>query len=81
MRYTSETKDDFIAAVQKEVMTSSEVIEFLGVTRQTLGSLVKRGKLTPIKEINRDRLFLREDVESRKEASQILHEKYRPYDE
>ncbi|MEN2765692.1 helix-turn-helix domain-containing protein [Ornithinibacillus xuwenensis] len=80
MRYTSKTKDDFIVAVQNEVMTTSEVIEALDITRQSLYSLVKRGKLNPIKEVSRDKLFLREDVEERKQAAKSLQEKYRPYD-
>ncbi|WP_279629548.1 hypothetical protein [Lysinibacillus capsici] len=42
---------------------------------------LKRGKLIPIKELPRDRMFLREDVEARKEAAKELHAKYRPYDE
>lgn len=80
MKYESKSKEDFIALVQSHVLTSSEVIEYLGITRQSLSSLVKRGKLTPIKEVNRDRLFLREDVEVRKEVAESLHDKYRPYE-
>ncbi|MCR8853997.1 hypothetical protein [Lysinibacillus fusiformis] len=46
------------------------------ITRHALSSLVKRGKLVPVKEM----LFLREDVATRKEAAKELQSKYRPYD-
>lgn len=70
-------KDEFIKLVQSEILTSGEVIEELQITRQALSSLVKRGKLVPVKEM----LFLREDVLARKEAAKELQAKYRPYDE
>jgi len=73
---TQELKD----FLEKEVLTSSETIELLGVSRQTLHSLVKREKLIPFKVVSRDKLFLREDVEIRKNESESLKTKYRPYD-
>ncbi len=78
--YSFNSKEDFIKLVQTEILTSSEVLEELQISRQSLNSLVKRGKLNPIKELPRDRMFLREDVEARKEAAKELHAKYRPYD-
>lgn len=81
MNYNIQHKEDFIKLVQSEVLTSSEVLNILGVSRQSLNSLVKRGKITPIKELSRDKLFLREDIEKRKEESKELQSKYRPYDE
>lgn len=74
-------KEEFISLVRTEILTSSEVLEELQISRQALSSLVKRGKLVPIKELSRDKLFLREDIEGRKEASKELYTKYRPYDE
>ncbi len=74
-------KEEFISLVRTEILTSSEVLEELQISRQALSSLVKRGKLVPIKELSRDKLFLREDIEVRKEASKELFTKYRPYDE
>ena len=67
--------------LEKEVLTSSEVIELLEISRQALHSLVKREKLVPFKEVSRDKLFLREDVMHRKSESDALKPKYRPYDE
>ncbi|XRD24035.1 helix-turn-helix domain-containing protein [Lysinibacillus fusiformis] len=79
--YSFNSKEEFIKLVQTEILTSSEVLEELQISRQSLNSLVKRGKLIPIKELPRDRMFLREDVEARKEAAKDLNAKYRPYDE
>ncbi|MBK3495722.1 DNA-binding protein [Viridibacillus sp. YIM B01967] len=79
--YKVTNKEEFISLVQSEILTSSEVLDELQISRQALNSLVKRGKLVPVKELSRDKLFLRENVESRKEAAKELHTKYRPYDE
>lgn len=80
INYSFNSKEEFIKLVQTEILTSSEVLEELQISRQSLNSLVKRGKLIPIKELPRDRMFLREDVEARKEAAKELNAKYRPYD-
>ncbi len=77
MDYKVTNKDEFIKLIQSELLTSAEVAEELQITRQALSSLVKRGKLIPVKEM----LFLREDVTARKEAAKELQSKYRPYDE
>lgn len=81
MEYPIKNKDEFIKYVQSEILTSSEALEILEVSRQTLNSLVKRGKIVPIKELTREKLFLREDIMRRKEESKELQSKYRPYDE
>ncbi|MFJ8515308.1 helix-turn-helix transcriptional regulator [Lysinibacillus xylanilyticus] len=81
MEYKVDNKEEFIKLVQSEILTTSEVIEELQISRQALNSLVKRGKLVPVKELSRDKLYLREDIENRKEAAKELHTKYRPYDE
>ncbi|MGE7131170.1 helix-turn-helix transcriptional regulator [Lysinibacillus xylanilyticus] len=81
MEYKVANKEEFIKLVQSEILTTSEVIEELQISRQALNSLVKRGKLVPVKELSRDKLYLREDIESRKEAAKELQTKYRPYDE
>ncbi|MDQ0340283.1 excisionase family DNA binding protein [Caldalkalibacillus uzonensis] len=78
--YKFETRDELIQFIREQVMTSAEAVEYLGVTRQTLNSLVQRGKLHPVKELKRDRLFLRSDLEARKKESSELRKKYRPYD-
>ncbi|MFF2176435.1 MarR family transcriptional regulator [Lysinibacillus sp. NPDC058147] len=78
--YSFNTKDEFIKLAQSEILTSSEVLDELQISRQALSSLVKREKLVPIKELTRDRLFLKEDIESRKKAAKKIHAKYQPYE-
>jgi len=79
--YSNNTKDEFIKLAQSEILTSSEVLDELQISRQALSSLVKREKLIPIKELTRDRLFLKEDVERRKEAAKTFYANYQLYDE
>lgn len=76
--YKLDNKNEFIKLVQSEILTSSEVLAELQISRQTLSALVKRGKLVPIKELRRDRLFLKEDIENRRAAVKELQTKYRP---
>ena len=79
--YKATNKEEFIELVQSEILNTTEVLEELQISRQALNSLVKRGKIVPVKELSRDRLFLKEDIEYRKEASKNLQTKYRPYDD
>lgn len=73
-------RDELIRIVQDNVMTAAEAVELLGGSKQNLSSLVKRGKLIPIKEVGSVRLFLKSDVEARKKEAEELREKYRPYE-
>ncbi|WP_338055997.1 helix-turn-helix domain-containing protein [Thermanaerosceptrum fracticalcis] len=41
-------------------------LDILECSRQNIYDLIKRGKLRPIKEMAKDRLFLRSEVEARK---------------
>jgi len=74
--YRIDNKNKFIKLVQSEVLTSTEVLEELQISRQALSSLVKREKLVPIKELTRERLFLKEDIVNRKVAVKKLQTKY-----
>lgn len=78
--YRVTNKEEFIKLVQSEILTTTEALDELQISRQALNSLVKRGKVVPVKELKRDKLFLREDIESRRKAAKKLHTKYRPYD-
>ena len=73
-------RDELIRIIQDNVMTAAEAVELLGGSKQNLSSLVKRGKLIPIKEAGSVRLFLKSDVEARKKEAEELREKYRPYE-
>lgn len=45
------------------ILGSTEVQEILMVNRQRLRALVEAGKLTPVKELKRESLFWKPDVE------------------
>jgi len=73
-------RDELIRIVNYEILAVPEVLEELNITNQALSSLIERGKLVPVKEVGRTRLFLREDVEKRKKEAAELKGKYRPFD-
>ncbi|WP_445506770.1 DNA-binding protein [Niallia sp. 03190] len=52
--------------IQNEVINTSEALEILQCSRQNLNDLIKRGVITPIKDLPRDRLFYKEDILQRK---------------
>lgn len=69
MAYHFETKDELGQFIIHEVLTTSEALEILGITRQGLNSLVHRGKLNPIKEEKSVKLFFKADILERKSTS------------
>lgn len=73
-------RDELIRIIQENVLTAAEATEMIGGTKQNFSSLVKRGKLTPIKEAGSVRLFLKSDVLERKREAEALRDKYRPYE-
>ena len=54
------SKDD----VKELILGSSEVQEMLMINRQRLNVMVLEGKLKPIKELKKEMLFWRPDVDS-----------------
>ena len=59
------TYDDFKAFVNQRTISTSEVCEILGSTRQNVNDLVKRDRLHPIKDMEVTKLFLKAEIESR----------------
>ncbi|MGM7634176.1 helix-turn-helix transcriptional regulator [Bacillus sp. Hm123] len=53
--------------LQDYIVNTSEAIEILGCSRQYLNQLIKSGVVKPVKEFPRDRLFIRAEIEERKE--------------
>lgn len=54
--------DDFTSYVKYNTLVSSEATELLNCSRQNLDSYIRRGRLKPIKESQRSKLFLKTDV-------------------
>ena len=58
--------------IKNAVVTSSEVIQILGISRARLSQLVRTDKLIPIKKS----MFLLQEVNKRKELQVELRNKY-----
>ncbi|AZV50374.1 DNA-binding protein [Bacillus halotolerans] len=70
--------EDFI---RREVLTTNEAAELLGVNRARISQLISSGKLIPVKKLSGISLFLRTDLEEKKKELEAGRKKYRPYDE
>lgn len=69
MNFQFKSKTELRNFISENVLTSSESAEYLGITRSTFASLVKRQMLIPIKDAGGTRLFMRGDLDSRKETA------------
>lgn len=56
------TRADFLAFCQYCIVSTAEAAQMLGCTRQNIDSLVRRGKLMPVKAYAKNKLFLRSDI-------------------
>ncbi|PEC89732.1 DNA-binding protein [Bacillus cereus] len=80
MKYHLNSRKEVEDFINSEVMTTSEAMEILDVNRSRMSALVKAGKLSPVKKTSNVSLFLKSDIESKKEELEVLRVKYRPYD-
>ena len=49
--------------MNEEILNTTDVTQMLGCSRQYLFKLVKMAKLNPIKVMQKDKLFLKSDIE------------------
>lgn len=63
--YNFKSRDELVAWLSENIITTAEAAELLGCSRQNIDDLIKRGKLKPIKSINYVRLFLKDDIVAR----------------
>ncbi|MGO0657562.1 helix-turn-helix domain-containing protein [Bacillus mycoides] len=66
--------------VYDNVMTTPEAIEYLEISRARMSHMIKNGKIVPVKKQGCVSLFLREDLEKKKEELVALRKVYRPYE-
>ncbi|EUJ25668.1 helix-turn-helix domain-containing protein [Listeria cornellensis] len=71
-------KKKAIVLLEKYFFTTEEAAMFLGISKQALSLLVKRGKIGRV-EKGQVSLFFRADLEARKNEQVTLRKKYRPY--
>ncbi|WP_303984631.1 DNA-binding protein [Niallia circulans] len=67
--YTFNSKEELIKFIQTEIVNTKEATEILNTTRQNVKRLVDSDILIPIKVMDRERLFFKEDVLKRKEET------------
>ncbi|PFE80056.1 DNA-binding protein [Bacillus thuringiensis] len=79
MRYDLKSREEVEDFIRNEVLTAPEAIEILGITRARMSQLIKQGKITPVKKLDKVSLFLRADVEEKRKELEVLREKYQPY--
>jgi len=66
------TRDELFQFISYNIMDTEEVTEYLDISRQRLYDLIKKDILIPV----RKGIYLRADVEKRKEEQGELREKY-----
>lgn len=76
-----ELTPDLKALIAEEVLTKPEVLDLLGLSRQSMHSHLKRGNIKPFKESGNTQLFFKEDVMKFKETLEENRKLYRPYDD
>ncbi|MDU0073255.1 helix-turn-helix domain-containing protein [Bacillus sp. FSL M8-0052] len=81
MEYHLKNRQEVEDFVRREVLTTNEAAELLGITRARMSQLINNGKLNPVKKLRGISLFLRADLEKKKKELEAGRKKYRPYDE
>jgi predicted DNA-binding transcriptional regulator AlpA len=67
--YHFNNREELEKFFETEVLTTTETLKLLGISRQALNQAVAEGRLKPIKTAERITLFLRSDVEQYKPKS------------
>ena len=80
MKYHLNSREEVESFIREEVLITAEAMEILDVNRSRMSAMVKAGKLTPIKKLGNVSIFLKADIEAKKEELEELRAKFRPYD-
>lgn len=70
MKYVFNNREELGRFMTEEIVNTAGVMELLNCSRQNVFDLIKRGKLKPIKETQKDRLFLKSDILARLKPSE-----------
>lgn len=76
--YQFKDRTELVSFLKNQVMSTSDVAEFLGITRQAVKYLVEQKRIEPF--FRKPTLFLKEEIEEKKEELKAKRKKYRPYD-
>lgn len=61
--YQFNSEEELRQFIAENVMTTSDVLEYLDISRAGLKYLIDEGKITPFKDQRAIRLFFRSDIE------------------
>ncbi len=81
MEYYLKSRQEVEDFIRREVLTTNEAAELLGVNRARMSQLISSGKLNPIKKLSGISLFLRADIVVKKKELEASRKKYRPYED
>ncbi|MCQ2508052.1 MAG: DUF2442 domain-containing protein [Dorea sp.] len=56
------SKDDFLSFVKERIISTTEVTELMGCTRQYVNELTKKGKIHPVKEDAKTKYYLKSEI-------------------
>lgn len=62
MKYEFKNDEELKLFISENIITTVEAAEILNCTRQNIDGMVKKKKITPVKQTQRDKLFLRSDI-------------------
>ncbi|OEH86266.1 hypothetical protein BHU72_12080 [Desulfuribacillus stibiiarsenatis] len=67
--------------VAENIVNSTEAAEILGVTRSRVNQMVEQGKIIPLREFSKDKVFWKPDIVELAPELEKLRKKYRPYEQ
>jgi predicted DNA-binding transcriptional regulator AlpA len=70
MKYIFDSREELEQFIQNELINTAEVMKILNCSRQNVFDLIKRGKLKPVKETPKERLFFKSDILARLKPSE-----------
>lgn len=70
MKLVFDSREELEQFINENIINTSEAIEILNCSRQNLNDLIKRQKIKPVKDLPRDRLFWKSDIEARIKPSE-----------
>lgn len=65
MEINIQSRDELEKFLAEEIVNTTEAIQLLGCSRQNLHEQVLKGNIRPIRVMQKDRLFLKEDIMAR----------------
>lgn len=68
--YSFQSREEVERFLSSEFVNTTEATELLNCSRQYLHKLVKEGKLTPARTLDKDRLYWKADIIARMKPSE-----------